>query len=367
MLGWLYLTFLRGGFWTVRDKRLPVLGTRNAPPVAVIIPARDEADVIGTALASVVAQQYSGEMRVFVVDDNSSDGTSDIVRSVTAGQERSASVIAGRPLPHGWAGKVWAMQQGWDAARAFAPAFVLLTDADVVHSPGNLRALVAKAEEDHSDLVSLMVRLHCHTFAEKLLIPAFVYFFFMLYPPQWIAEPRKKTAGAAGGCVLIRATMLEKLGGFDCIRGEIIDDCSLAREVKHAGGRLWLGLAEETRSVRPYDGFGGILKMISRTAFNQLQHSWLLLAGCIAGMTVLFLAPAVLSFGSNVVVRAVSAVALLLMGMTYLPLVRWYHVTPFAALSLPIAAVFYLAATLHSAFKFATNEGGVWKGRAQDA
>jgi hopene-associated glycosyltransferase HpnB len=211
-----------------------------------------------------------------------------------------------------------------------------------------------------------MVKLHCRSLAEKLLIPAFVFFFFMLYPPQWIRDPRRKTAGAAGGCILIRSAALERIGGIAAIRGEIIDDCALARAVKRTGGRVWLGATADTHSVRPYNSFGEIEKMIARTAFNQLRHSFWLLLGTVIGMVLTYLLPLALMVSGSARLAMVGAAAFVLMCGSYVPMVQFYELNPLWALTLPFSAAFYTLATLHSAVQYWRGRGGEWKGRAQD-
>jgi hopene-associated glycosyltransferase HpnB len=258
------------------------------------------------------------------------------------------------------------MQQGVERAPALNPQFLLLTDADVQHSPHNVATLAAVAEAGGYDLASFMVKLHCRSLAEKLLIPAFVFFFFMLYPPEWIRDPRFKTAGAAGGCMLIRPAALQRIGGIAAIRQEIIDDCALARAVKSTGGNVWLGVTGDTRSLRPYKSFGEIEHMIARTAFNQLRHSIWLLLGAIAGMTLLYLLPLGLLASRSPLLAAIGGVSYLLMIAMYFPIVRFYGLNPLWVLTLPVSAAFYMAATIHSAVKFWSGRGGEWKGRAQD-
>jgi hopene-associated glycosyltransferase HpnB len=369
---WLFVALLRGMFWQTRDKFLaptlsPTAGdkggaTAKDPRIAVIVPARNEADVIGRAVASLLAQKFHGTFKIFVVDDNSTDGTLEVLRVIAAAHRNELVVLKGKPLPSCWTGKVWAMQQGWEAAQEFSPNFVWLTDADVEHAPDTLNRLAAKSSEGF-DLVSLMVRLHCDALAEKLMIPAFVYFFFMLYPPKWFSDRKSKTAGAAGGCVLLKAESLRKANAFESIAGEIIDDCSLAREVKRAGGKIWLGLADGSRSIRGYNGMGGIVNMIARTAFNQLGHSAVVLALCIAGMMWIFVAPIALLFTAS---WLGAAIALAIMVATYVPMVRHYKLSPMYALSLPASACVYMFATAQSALKYWSGGGGDWKGRKQD-
>lgn len=368
LLVWGYLLLARGQFWRVHAAARQK--TRERPArIAVIIPARNEADVVGRAVSSLIQASGANTLHIFLVDDSSSDGTAQAARdaAIAAGRPEALTVIAGQPLPPGWSGKLWAMQQGVEQAREFQPEFFLFTDADVVHGPESLATLVSIAEEDGYDLASWMVKLHCKLPAEKVLVPAFVFFFFKLYPPKWVADPRHATAGAAGGCILIRPTALQKAGGIEAIRHEVIDDCALAARVKSSGGRLWLGATETTESIRPYDGFGGIGSMISRTAFNQLQHSALLLVFAVAGMAVTYLLPpALVFFSHSKVPAALGAAAWLLMALSFLPILRIYRLLPFWGLALPLIALFYMGATVHSAYKYWSGRGGEWKGRVQD-
>src|SRR5664280_1032690 len=366
---WIYLILAHGRFWMVQR-----LGAREAPlsaipgPIAVVIPARNEADVIGDAVRSLLQQSCAGAIHIFLVDDNSSDGTAEAAREAAANSSHpdALTVIRGQSLPDGWTGKLWAMQQGIEQALRLHPQFLLLTDADVQHSPENVATLVSVAESRGYDLASFMVKLHCRSLPEKLLVPAFVFFFFMLYPPEWIRNPLRKMAGAAGGCVLIRPEALARAGGVEAIRGQIIDDCTLARMVKRSGGKVWLGVTPDTNSLRAYRSFGEIERMIARTAFNQLQHSVWLLAGAIAGLALAYLLPiALLLIGSSVPI-ALGAAAWLLMFGAYLPMVRFYGLSPLWALTLPFSAAFYMAATVHSALNYWSGLGGHWKGRAQD-
>ena len=277
------------------------------------------------------------------------------------------NVIPGRPLPPGWTGKVWAVQQGVELAMPLRTDFLLLTDADIEHAPGSLATLIDIAEAGGYDLASFMVKLHCTSFAEKLLVPVFVLFFFLLYPPEWVRDPRNRTAGAAGGCMLVRPAALERIGGMASIRQEIIDDCALARGVNCSGGKVWLGLAGETRSLRPYGSFAEIGRIIARTAFNQLHHSvWLLLA-TVLGMLLLYVLPLALMAGGSPRLAFAGAFAYGLMTFAYMPMVRFYRLNRLWALTLPLAGVFYTAATIQSAIEYWTGRGGAWKGRAQDA
>ena len=368
LLIWLYLLFFHARFWSVNHLHLPKPAILESRRVAVVIPARNEADVIGRTVSSLLRQSSSAEIRLFVIDDNSSDGTGNVARAAAGslGVAEKLVVVSGAELPAGWTGKVWAMHQGWQAAQAFRPDYLLLTDADIEHAPDNVASLITQIDSGLFDLVSVMVKLRCHTLAEKFVIPAFVYFFFLLYPPARVADARSGVAGAAGGCLLIRTEILEKAGGFQAIRGEIIDDCSLAAKVKKSGGRLWLGVGQETRSIRGYETFSNVRDMISRTAFNQLRHSSLLLIACIAGMLLTFVAPLALVWTRDKTVGWIAAAASIAMFASYLPVLRLYRVSPLSAVTLPFAATFYMYATVYSAVKYWQGKGGEWKGRAQD-
>lgn len=339
-----------------------------AGKIAVVIPARDEASVIGETVQSLLAQTCADSVVVYVVDDHSSDGTAKVARdaAVGCGRSEALTVIAAEPLPPGWTGKLWAVQQGVSQALKLNPAFLLLTDADIHHAPDNVARLVAIAEAGNYDLTSFMVKLHCRSFAEKLLIPAFVFFFFMLYPPAWIRDPKRRMAGAAGGCMLIRPLALQEAGGILAIRGEIIDDCALARAVKGTGGRVWLGVTPNTFSTRAYNSFAEIERMIARTAFNQLHHSAALLAGAIVGMAITYLLPFALLASTHWLLCAIGALCWLLMAVAYFPMVRFYGLGTLWALSLPLSAMFYMFATIRSAIQFWLGRGGTWKGRSQD-
>lgn len=351
-LAWAWLLAARGGFWRMRAAKLPA----GAPPrrVAAVVPARNEADGIERAVKSLAAQQLAGEFRVFVVDDSSADGTAELARG--AASPDRLQVLAAPPLAPGWTGKLWAMAQGVRAAAPWRPDYYWLTDADIVHSPGALDRLLRHAETGGYDLVSFMVKLRCETLAERALIPAFVFFFLKLYPPAWIGDPQRATAGAAGGSILVRREALERIGGVEAIRGEMIDDCALARAVKRTGGRVWLGLTQEDHSVREYRSFAEIGRMISRTAYTQLRYSPWLLAGTVAGMLALYAAPAALALSGSVA----GALAWLLMAAAYVPAVRFYGRSLAWAPLLPLAALFYTGATVHSAIW-----GGAWKGRVR--
>jgi hopene-associated glycosyltransferase HpnB len=367
LLVWSYLTFARGFFWRIARAK-PITNEKTSFPgtVVAVIPARNEAEFIGAVVTSLLNQTVS--MSVILVDDRSTDGTADVARHAAekAGKAGALIVIQGKPLPAGWTGKVWSMHQGIEHAHALNPAWLLLIDADIQHGPETVANLGQIASQGPYDLVSFMVKLHCESLPEKLLIPAFVYFFFMLYPPAWVRNPRRSTAGAAGGCMLVRTETLQRAGGLERIRGAVIDDCSLARLLKQHGGRLWLGLTDQSQSLRRYETFAHIDRMISRTAFNQLKHSSLLLLGTIAGMIITYLAPPLLLLTRSRVTILMGAAACAATTITYSKMVRYYRLNPAWALTLPLAALFYLGATIHSAINYWSGRGGDWKGRFQD-
>ena len=284
-LAWGWLTLFRGRFWAT-DQRLEVLKAKRRwswPGVVVVIPARNESEVIGRTIPTVLGQRYPGPVSVYLVDDRSSDGTADIAKAAAREADKGFSfkVVMGKERPEGWAGKVWALQQGVEAAKTVDHEYFWFTDADIAHSPDVLASLVARAEEEGLDMVSVMAKLHVSTFWDRLLIPAFVFFFGKLYPFRWVNDHEKSTAAAAGGCVLVRKERLVEGGGFESMKDAIIDDCTLARLVRgpEGRGRLWLGMSQEVQSIRPYDGLRGIWDMVARTAYVQLQS----LAGAAGG------------------------------------------------------------------------------------
>ena len=360
---WIYLLTARARYWQTRKHLLPLVpSTAKAPKVVVVIPARNEADVIGECLASLLP------MQIVLVDDGSTDGTAEVALLTAAqlGVSDRLTVVTSKPLPSGWTGKMWAVSQGVATAEQLSPDYLLLTDADISHAPGSIDALGRLAEINNLHLASLMVRLSTATLAEKLLIPAFVYFFFQLYPPDRITSRRSRAAGAAGGCMLIRASTLEQIGGIEAIAGEVIDDCALARQVKSLGHRIWMGLASDTVSLRSYGSFSGVERMIARSAFNQLQHSTVLLVLTLAGLFVTYLLPALLLFSRRKNRKVLGAIAWATMTITYRPMVSFYRQPRWTVLTLPVIAAFYAAATIHSALLYWTGRGGQWKGRVQD-
>jgi hopene-associated glycosyltransferase HpnB len=290
---WIYFLIARGSFWRMREE--PVPQSRSTPRITAVVPARNEASVVGAAVSSLASQEYAGEFRIVLVDDASDDGTAEAARAAAPGDR--LQIVPASDLPAGWTGKMWAVSEGVRAAGE--PDYLLLTDADIVHPPHNVRDLIARAQAGRYDLVSCMVRLRCVSLAEQTLIPAFVFFFFLLYPPAWIRDSRVRTAGAAGGCILIKRAALEQIGGMARIAGELIDDCALARAVKSSGGRVWLGLSDRAASIREYGSFGEIGQMISRTAYTQLEYSPFVLAGTVVGLVVTYLAPPLLTIAAR--------------------------------------------------------------------
>jgi hopene-associated glycosyltransferase HpnB len=367
---WTYLLTARGGFWMagVRDEGGPL--PENWPSVMAVIPARDEADSVGDTIRSLLRQDYRGDFGIILVDDQSTDGTADVARR--AAQEMSAgdrlTVLAGADLPTGWTGKLWAMKQGIERASAEEPKnlpkYLLLTDADITYEPDALSRLVAKAESGDLVLTSWMVKLRCESFAEHALIPAFVFFFEMLYPFDWVRQRDNRTAAAAGGCMLTRRDALAAAGGIESIRGALIDDCALAAQMKRQGP-IWLGLTERAHSARPYPEIEDVRRMVARSAYAQLQYSPILLAGTVAGMAIIYLAPVLLAlFGSGFASTA-GWVVWAAMAIAYQPILKFYKLPPYWGAFLPAIALAYMAFTLDSAYQNAQGKGGLWKGRVQ--
>jgi len=372
LLIWIVLTFFRGAFWQLRafdDDIAPHSAPLVWPRVACVMPARNEAETVARAVSSLARQEYPGEFRIVIVDDHSEDATADLARSAAqvAGAAERVRILHAEALQSGWTGKLWALQQGIASCEQDAPEYIWFTDADIVHALDTLARLVSRAEQQRVELVSLMVLLQAKAFPERLLIPPFLYFFLKLYPPRWIADTKARTAGAAGGCILLRRTALERAGGFAAIRGEVIDDCALAHAVKRSGGAIWMGLTRTSVSLRAYQTFGEIRDLIARTAFTQLNYSSLLLTGTLAGMLLTYLAPVAFAFHPQPVVWRLGLAAWLLMALTYLPTMRFYGLSPLWAPFLPAAAAFYSYATWLSALRYWLGRGGQWKGRAQAA
>jgi hopene-associated glycosyltransferase HpnB len=362
---WVYLLVARGGFWLARERDDGALAApARWPTVVAVVPARNEADVIARSIGSLLRQDYAGPFRVVLVDDGSSDGTAAVARTLEG--ERRLDVLSGTELPAGWTGKLWALEQGIRHANAQGDPvdYFLLTDADIGHAPDNLRTLVGRAEQDGRVLVSLMAELWCTSWAERFLIPAFVYFFQMLYPFAWVARRDRRIAAAAGGCTLVRHDALARAGGIAAIRSEIIDDCALARRLKDQGP-IWLGLTRRATSLRPYGGFLKIGSMIARSAYAQLGYSPLALAGTIAGMAVVYLIPPVLALLHDGPARWLGLSAWLVMALTFQPMLRFYRQSPLWGLALPAIGAAYAYFTVQSAIDCWRGRGGLWKGRAQ--
>jgi hopene-associated glycosyltransferase HpnB len=377
---WLYLAFARGAFWRLREFDDDIAkheAPATWPSVVAIIPARNEAVTIAQSLESLLKQNYAGEFSVVLVDDHSEDDTAQIARQV-AGElngELRTNIRIAAPLPPGWTGKLWAMSEGVNQTAdrrgaaplspGLAPTHYWFTDADIVHAPDTLRRLVARAERDRLDLASLMVLLQAKTFPERASIPAFLFFFLKLYPPRWIADPQARTAGAAGGCILLRSKALQRIGGLASIRNEVIDDCALARAVKRSGGKIWMGLTRASVSLRAYTTFCEIRDLIARTAFTQLRYSAPLLLGTLLAMFLIYAVPVVLLFAPNPTARILGASTWLLMSLLYLPTIRFYRLSPACAATLPLVALFYSYATWLSAARYYLGRGAQWKGRSQ--
>ena len=368
-LAWAGLIFAHGGFWRTRERDDATIADLNAwPRVGVVIPARDEADVIGTTLASLLRQDYPGPFSVIVVDDHSSDDTARVARDARAVETPArVSVLRAPALEPGWTGKLAAIAHGIRHAEASgAPAdYWLLTDADIVHAPDTLRMLVARARTDRLVLHSLMARLDARSAAARALIPAFVFFFAMLYPFAWVNRRDRTIAAAAGGCMLVDREALRRAGGIAAIRGELIDDCALARLLK-PHGTIRLTLTERAQSTRAYGSFGEIRRMVARTAFTQLRFSPWLLAATVVAMLVVFVAPPLLAlFAHDPVARTIAAFAWASMTLAFVPMLRFYRVSPAWALALPGISATYVALTLDSAIRHWQGRGGEWKGRVR--
>ncbi|MET7389215.1 glycosyltransferase [Streptomyces sp. NPDC005529] len=368
LAAWLWLLLCQGFFWRT-DVRLPAREEpAEWPFVCVVVPARDEASVLPESLPSLLAQDYPGRAEVFLVDDGSSDGTGELAREL-ARRHGGLPLTVGSPgePPAGWTGKLWAVRHGIGLARARGPEYLLLTDADIAHEPGSLRELVAAARTGGLDLVSLMARLRVESVWERLVVPAFVYFFAQLYPFRRIAVDGSRTAAAAGGCVLLRADAAERARIPDAIRHAVIDDVALAKAVKRGGGRIWLGLADRVDSVRPYPRLRDLWRMVSRSAYAQLRHSPPLLAGTVAGLALVYLVPPVALLAGLATgaawAAAAGGLAWVLMAATYLPMLRYYGQPRWLAPLLPVTAFLYLLMTVDSAVQHYRGRGAAWKGR----
>ncbi|WP_369227396.1 glycosyltransferase [Streptomyces sp. R39] len=369
LAAWLWLLLCQGFFWRTDVRLPPRREPAEWPDVCVVVPARDEADVLPLSLPSLLAQDYPGRAEVFLVDDGSTDGTGELARELAArggGLPLTVSSPGGEP-PAGWTGKLWALRHGIALARARGPEYLLLTDADIAHEPDSLRLLVAAARTGGFDVVSQMARLRVASLWERLVVPAFVYFFAQLYPFRRIGRRGSRTAAAAGGCVLLRADTAAKARVPDAIRHAVIDDVALARAVKGGGGHIWLGLADRVDSVRPYPRLRDLWRMVSRSAYAQLRHNPLLLLGTAAGLALVYLVPpaavpAGLVTGDAPAVL-LGAAAWLVMTATYLPMLRYYRQPLWLAPLLPFTAFLYLLMTVDSAVQHYRGRGAAWKGR----
>ena len=369
LLVWLYLVLLHGRFWQsgpmlVRPRSVLRPDAAEWPPVCVVVPARDEARTVEDCLASLLAQDYPGPFGVLLVDDRSSDGTGAIARGLASPH---LHVVTGSEPPPGWSGKLWAVAQGIEETARVMPGedgYVLLADADIIHEPSHLATLMGKALRDDLDMVSEMVELNTESAAERALVPAFVYFFQMLYPFARVNDPRRRIAAAAGGTILIRIAALSRIGGIDSLRAALIDDVTLARRVKQSGGAIWLGHTRLARSVRPYPHPADIWRMVARTAYVQLRFSPLWLAGTVLGMALVWMVPPLAAVFGEGMGRVCGLVAWLLATLSFLPTLRRFRLAPFWALLLPAVAVFYTAATIGSAVDHHRGRGVVWKQRA---
>ena len=374
---WVFLLLFWGQFWRA-NQRLEIhnIDLPSYPSVCAIIPARNEADVLPVSLKSLLNQDYSGQFSIILIDDQSTDKTGEVAQEIAnqLNQSSRLKVISGKPLPIAWSGKLWAMEQGIQTAKNqdLSPDYFLFTDADIEHHATNLKELVTKAEKEDLALTSLMVLLRCDSFWEKLLIPAFVFFFQKLYPFPWVNNPHNKMAAAAGGCILIKRDRLEEIGSIPSLREALIDDCTLAQKIKGLSTSenptaIWLGLTEKTKSLRPYDSLDTIWNMIARTAYTQLNYSLLLLLGTVLGMSLVYLAaPIILLIGiyfKSSSLITLSGLTWLLMAIAYFPTLRLYKLSPLWSLSLPIIALFYNLMTIDSALRHWRGQGGGWKGR----
>jgi len=363
---WLGLLLAHGRFWTAdqRDDRDRPAEPAAWPAVVAVVPARDEADVIARSVGSLMAQDYPGAFRVILVDDSSADDTAAVARAEAErlGRGERLQVLTGEPLPSGWTGKLWAVHQGALEAEALRPKYLWLTDADIGHAPDNLRALVSRAEAGGLVLTSLMAELHCQTFAERFLIPAFVFFFQMVYPFARVNRPGP-TAAAAGGVMLADREALKRAGGIAAIRRALIDDCALGALMKKQGP-IWLGLTHRATSLRPYQTIGQIGRMVSRSAYAQLDYSPVRLIGVVLGMGLVYMAPtAALFLGGAPAVLGL--LTYLLMALSFQPMLRFYRVSPLWGLALPAIGAAYTLFTVQSAVQMWRGKGGLWKGRAQ--
>lgn len=364
---WIYLVFARGGFWLGRERDDTTPSRLAVPPkVAIVVPARNEADNIAQSVTSLLAQNYPA-FTLVLVDDDSTDGTADITRKTAAalGKQDRLIVVSGSPLPPRWTGKLWAVKQGIaDAEEKFAPKYLMLTDADIVHAPDTLGWLVAHAEEGQRVLTSLTARWRCENLPERVHIPAFIYYFAMLYPFAWVNRADHPMAGAAGGCMLVRADALRAAGGIEVIRDALIDDCALAGAMKKQGP-IWLGLTDRVVSIRPYTTWGDIRRMVARSAYAQLNYSPLQLIGCVAGLILTYIVPPLMALFAAGWAQIFGIAAWALMTISFQPILRFYRLSPLWGVALPAITFLFMLYTLDSAYQYFAGKGGTWKGRVQ--
>ena len=364
---WIYLVFARGGFWLGRERDDTTPSRLAVPPkVAIVVPARNEAENIAQSVTSLLAQNYPA-FTLVLVDDDSTDGTADIARRTAAalGKQDRLIVVSGSPLPPRWTGKLWAVKQGIaDAEEKFAPKYLMLTDADIVHAPDTLGWLVAHAEEGQRVLTSLTARWRCENLPERVHIPAFIYYFAMLYPFAWVNRADHPMAGAAGGCMLVRADALRAAGGIEVIRDALIDDCALAGAMKKQGP-IWLGLTDRVVSIRPYTTWGDIRRMVARSAYAQLNYSPLQLIGCVAGLILTYIVPPLMALFAAGWAQIFGIAAWALMTISFQPILRFYRLSPLWGVALPAITFLFMLYTLDSAYQYFAGKGGTWKGRVQ--
>jgi hopene-associated glycosyltransferase HpnB len=362
---WVYLIAARGAYWRagVRDDT-SIAGVSGLwPSVAAVVPARNESECIARSVRSLLQQDYRGPLGILVVDDDSDDGTGAVATAAAAGDARLSVIRTNGPAA-GWTGKLWAISQGIAAAETSYPDYLLLTDADIEHAPDTLSWLVAQSSAGGYVLTSLMAKLRCVSLAEKCHVPAFIYFFQMLYPFAWVSRAGSSTAAAAGGCMLVRADALASVGGIASIRGALIDDCSLAAKLKTVGP-IWLGLTNRVQSIRPYPTFADVARMVSRSAYSQLRYSPIALIGTTMGMAITFVAPALLGLFASGLPRYLGLLAWAAMALSFVPTLRYYRLSPIWSVALPGIALLYMIYTLQSAYQHFRRRGGQWKGRVQ--
>jgi hopene-associated glycosyltransferase HpnB len=367
---WIYLVFGHGQFWQTRryNDLAPQPASAVWPPIVAVVPARDEAESIGACITSILQQPYPGELSVVLVDDQSTDGTAQLAGAAAGaiGAGDRLTIIAGRDLPPGWTGKLWAVKNGLDVveSRESQPTYVLLTDADIVYSGDVIMRLVARAQERGLAMASVMAKLRCESFAERFLIPSFIFFFGMFYPFSWVNDRTRRTAAAAGGCILARWDALKAIGGIQAIRDELIDDCALGAKLK-TQGPVWLGFSPHVTSVRVSEDIPTIGRMISRTAFAQLQYSILIVIATILIMTLAFPAPVAIALFGHGWSRVFGGLSWLLMALAFQPTLRYYGRSPMWGVFLPAIAMVYMVFTINSAYQHVRGRGGLWKGRVQ--